>query len=452
MFYKRFRVQVLLRILLLLFLGYATIAILNDGQYWLLAVWTILGIIGLTADLIRYIERSHRELSNFVLSIEQGDFTNTYAVSEDNKSVKAELKRAYGRILNTMQSLRTEKESNHLYLQTIVRHIGVALICYNEEGEIVLLNQAAEKLFRKPYMRSILGLEKINKKLYDLVQELPTGGREVFQFEREKETLTLSVYATKFSLLDQAYKLVSFQNIKDELEAQEIESWQKLIRVLTHEIMNSAIPISSLSAIGKQLLEEEDGTPRDLATLDEDDVEDLRGSLQTIENRSKGLVSFVKAYKSLTQISPPSISVVRVSDLFNRVKRLYSPRMEVMGIQFNMEVIGEELELEVDLELIEQVLINLLLNAIDAVEDKPSPRIKLIAQQRDNGSLIIQVSDNGKGIEKEVLRDIFIPFYTTKAKGSGIGLSLSRQIMRLHKGSLSVHSELGEGSIFTMSF
>ena len=451
MFYKRFRIQVLLRILLLLGLGYASLRILENGQYWLLAVWTILGMIGVVAGLIRYIERSHRELSNFVLSIEQGDFTNTYAVEEDSKSVKAELKRAYGRILNTMQDLRTEKESNHLYLQTIVKHIGVGLICYDEEGEIVLMNQAAEKLFKKPYLRSIQGLAKINLKLYNLVQELATGGREVFQFEREQDTLTLSIYATKFSLLDKAYKLVAFQNIKDELEAQEVESWQKLIRVLTHEIMNSAIPISSLSSIGKQLLEEDDGSPKDLATLDEDDVEDLRGSLKTIENRSKGLVSFVKAYKSLTQISPPSMSEIRVMDLFDRVQRLYKPRMEAMGIHFDVSS-QEDLLLKADLELIEQVLINLLLNAMDAVADKEEPLIRMNAQQTKQGRLAIQVYDNGNGIEKEMLRDIFIPFFTTKAKGSGIGLSLSRQIMRMHKGSLAVHSDLGQGTVFTLTF
>ena len=146
--------------------------------FWLYGQF--LGMIGLTADLIRYIERSHRELNNFVLSIEQGDFTNTYVPEENNQSVRTELKRAYGRILNTMQSLRTEKESNHLYLQTIVKHIGVALICYSENGEIVLMNQAAEKLFRKPYILTIHSLEKINPKLYELVQDLSGGNREIF--------------------------------------------------------------------------------------------------------------------------------------------------------------------------------------------------------------------------------------------------------------------------------
>jgi signal transduction histidine kinase len=216
--------------------------------------------------------------------------------------------------------------------------------------------------------------------------------------------------------------------------------------------MNSVIPIANLTAISHQMLiSEQDGKPL-LNPLDEDEVEDLHGSLLTIEERTQGLVNFVKAYKSLTQISQPQFSEVAIEELFRRLKILFKPRAQEKGISWRQKIVPEKLSLKADFELLEQVLINLINNAMDATEQAEKPEVILEAFVNERSQCIIRISDNGSGIEEEVMEQIFIPFFTTKDNGSGIGLSLSRQLMRLHKGNISVQSKPEEGTTFTLSF
>jgi signal transduction histidine kinase len=245
--------------------------------------------------------------------------------------------------------------------------------------------------------------------------------------------------------------LLSFHDIRYELEAQEVESWQKLIRVLTHEIMNSAIPISTLSSVVSDMLVDEKGQLVNLSGLGEEDLADLQGSLDTIRSRSKGLVDFVQAYKNLTQMPKPRIEPVPVQALFGQVYTLCKSTLIVRGIRMRIALPEEELVLSVDRSLIEQVLINLVGNAADALNGCPEPQIVLTAGRQEH-LLWVRVSDNGAGMSREVQEQIFIPFYTTKPNGSGIGLSLSKQIMLLHGGKIKVQSAPGEGSSFTLVF
>jgi signal transduction histidine kinase len=246
---------------------------------------------------------------------------------------------------------------------------------------------------------------------------------------------------------------VSLQNIQSELQEKEMEAWQTLIRVLTHEIMNSMTPITSMAATVIDLLntiKEKNG-----GNIDAETIIDIADALKTIHKRSLGLTDFVEAYRNLTLIPKPKFKIFPIHDLFGRIEKLMENKLTKKGIDFYWAVEPQSLELTADPGLIEQVLINLVLNAADAftgLKNSNSPRVQLTASLAENGKIIIRVTDNGPGIVKEALSKVFIPFYSTKKKGSGIGLSLSRQIMKLHKGSITVQSEPDVETIFTLKF
>lgn len=449
--YTIFRTQILIRLLLIIAVGFSILYVLTETHFWLVSLWLGLLFVVLFVELLRYIERTHREMENLVIAIQQGEFSNTYYQRPALKGHM--LSKVFNQLVSTFQALRQEKESNHLYLQNIVEQVSIALVCIDQHGKVQLANQAAKALLRKPILRNLEDLRDIDEEFYDTLHQLQTGERTLLRVIIHQQLLQLLVQATEFRLQGRNFKLLSMQDFRSELEEQEVESWQKLIRVLTHEIMNSVIPISNLTAMVNQMLihvDEEDHIK--LNELDEEQLEDLHGSLITIEERTHGLINFVKAYKSLTQIAHPHFRTVEVHMLFRRVHALLKSRFKEKNIEWQDKTEPSGLQLKADFELIEQVLINLVNNAVDALQGTDSPQISLYAFVNDKNQRVIQVMDNGQGIEPEQIDQIFIPFFTTKENGSGIGLSLSRQIMRLHKGNLSVQSVKGEGSIFTLTF
>jgi signal transduction histidine kinase len=248
------------------------------------------------------------------------------------------------------------------------------------------------------------------------------------------------------------FTLVAFYDIHAELEQKEIESWQKLIRVLTHEIMNSITPISSLASTVNDILIDSSSENHALNKLDDDDLENIESALQTIRRRSEGLLNFVDIYRNLTRIPQPNFRYFPVKDAFDRAEQLLRQRIDDLSIQCECKVYPDDLKLTADPDLIDQVIINLILNAIDAVKPIESPEISLVAYNNQNNHTIIEVADNGMGIKPDIIDKIFMPFFTSKKEGSGIGLSLSRQIMHLHKGSISVKSKQDEGTVFTLKF
>ncbi|MES2734638.1 MAG: ATP-binding protein [Bacteroidota bacterium] len=460
MAFRNFRFYVTCRILLLLALGYGAMYVATQTYFWLVSFWLALLVILLTVELIRYVERNERSLAQFLLSIRQNDFTHSFAslsaksaaVTGRPASQADHLQEAYQQIMLVFRKLRDEKETQYQYLQTVVEHVNVALLCFDDKGEIKLMNAAAKLLLRRPTLKNLHSLDKIDPQLREAFGHMQAGKPALVKLEIEHRLVNLSMQASEFKLLGEKYTLLSLQDIRYELEAQEVEAWQKLIRVLTHEIMNSVIPISTLTSVVCEMLVNEQGQLLDLSALDSEEASDLQGSLRTIESRSKGLVSFVKAYKSITQLPEPRLTTVSLQELFQRVHTLLKSATSRQGITFECIAPPPDLHLKADLELVEQVLINLVRNAMDALANQPSPQITLHAGRNAHRQIYIQVRDNGLGIDAEVLPQIFIPFFTTKPEGTGVGLSLSRQIMLLHRGNITVHSKAGEGSTFTLVF
>ena len=453
MAYKKFRINCVLRVILLT----ATIALFFYllFQTRLYAAVFLLGLILIyqAYALVHYVEKTNRDLARFFNSVKFGDFSQTF--KEQGGSLGSsfdELSSALAGLTEAFRKTRVEKEEHYRYLQTVVQHVGIGLIAFREDGEVEIINNAAKKLLGVSQLRNVHFLESFSLPLVEMMLRLKPKEKALVKVEESEDPLQLALYATEFKLGGRAIKLVSLHNIQSELEEKEIEAWQKLIRVLTHEIMNSITPVASLASTISALVKETFGKQAAAGGEDAGALTDIDLALQTIQKRSQGLLHFVDAYRNLTRLPKPDIRLFPVRELFARVEKLMQAHIAQKSIDFRVSIEPQNLEFTADPELIEQVLINLLLNALQAVEGRAGARIELVARLDGRSREIIQVKDNGPGIPKEDLEKVFIPFFSTKEGGSGIGLSLSRQIMRLQGGSLSVHSEPGVETAFVLRF
>ena len=399
--------------------------------------------------LTRYVTRTNRDLSRLLQSIKYSDFSQSF--SKDLKGAGfEELHAAFTEVTKDFQRAKLEKEEHFRFLQTIVDHVGIGLIAFNPAGEVELINNAAKKLLKIPRLGNIRDLESVSSILAQKFVELSPGGNDLLKLQQGDELLQLSIYATGFVMHQQQLMLVAMQNIQYELEEEEMKSWQNLIRVLTHEIMNSITPIASLSSTAYGLLKDE--RECEVPESMNETIADVRRAVNTIEKRSKGLLMFIENYRELTRIPQPEFKMVKVKDLFERVEHLMKDQFEADSINFQNQIDPESLEITADPALIEQVLINLCKNSAEALTGVTRPKIKLKAVTDGLGNPVIKVIDNGKGITEDVAEKIFIPFYTTKQHGSGIGLSLSRQIIRLHKATIGLTSTPYEKTVFKLRF
>jgi two-component system nitrogen regulation sensor histidine kinase NtrY len=445
-FVRKFRFQIILRVSLLSLMISLFFFLLFRTT--LLASTIICGLVILFQifDLIQFSERSAKYFSRFLESIRYADFSGSFSPRSLGSAFQ-ELNAAFSEVMQQFQQIRREKEQNFQYLQTVVEHIGVGLIAFQEAGEVLLINRAAKKLLNKFQLKNIVLLSDISPALVETLFHLRAGEKELVKYVENEELIQLMIYATEFQMREQHIKLVSLQNIQSELEEKELEAWQKLIRVLTHEIMNSITPIASLSNTVMEMLVECQKEADPVGNL-----ADINSAIQTIQKRSDGLLHFVQAYRSLTRLPKPDFQIFKLRELFNSLEQLMMNSFQKKGINFRTEILPESLELTADPKLVEQILINLLNNALEALENFPNPRIELLASLDARGRAVIQVKDNGLGISEEAQDKIFIPFYTTKKGGSGIGLSLAKQIMRLHKGNISFTSRSDTGTVFRLTF
>ena len=451
MVYNNYKFNIIIRVIVL------ALSILLLAN--LLATDSILLTVGLVSilaliqviSLIRFINKTNIEINSFFETLKNQDLLNPNFSPGEGEYYNT-LVEHYYEIINKLKASDTDKDAKYQYLKTIVHHVGIGIITFNKAGEVQIINTAAKRLFRITHINNIRELRKLSESLVNSFEMLKTGGRDLIKIITNEETVQLAVFAIELTLKDEEFKLVSVQNIQSELEENEMEAWQKLVRVLTHEIMNSVTPISSLA----NTLEEDikyridgDGEEKELTR---DDLEDLHLAIKTILKRSEGLVRFVTDFRSLTHIPKTKFAEVAISDLFEHIELLMKHEIDQNHIDYKRSILPPDLKVKIDQELIEQVLINLIKNAIQALKEEPDKNIVLSAFIKDNKHVIVSVKDNGPGIDEEAQSKIFIPFYTTKKSGSGIGLSLSKQIMRQHLGTISVKSKPNEGTEFVLRF
>lgn len=447
--FSSFRVNVVLRIAILTVLCFVLIWGWTQTQWRVtLLVAAALMIMGVV-DLIRYVERTSRDLASFLTMVAHHDFS-TPVFGAAKGRIFGQLQAAYRVLAGEFRRLDQQKIADHQLLEAIVEHLGVAMACFDEHGAVILMNAPARRLFRSPYLGSGRSFARVDPNLPDTLQQLPSGERTMVDISIGDENLRLVLYATDFELQQRRHRIVSFHDIRDELDQQEVESWQKLIRVLTHEIMNSVTPIISLSGLIKENLAETDPSAGQRIAAPEHD--DLLRSVTAIHARSSGLRAFVQAYRSFANLPPPTLADVAIANLLERVAALMSEEANTRGVTLTVHCDDPTLQIRVDPQQIEQVALNLIHNAFDALADRDAAKIELRAATDDAGRVIVQIKDNGGGIDPAQLDDIFVPFFTTKREGMGVGLSISRRIMRINHGSITVRSTPNHGSVFTLRF
>jgi two-component system nitrogen regulation sensor histidine kinase NtrY len=399
--------------------------------------------------LIYYVRKTNRELAGFLQSLKHKDFTRKYAEERSEKTFK-ELYTAFNQISKEISQAKIEKESEHFYFLYTIQHVGIGLISFDEKGKVEIYNEAASLLINKKHVRNIQDLNKVKQGLSDYLSNLKHNQTDLIKLQVNNEAIHLSVKAVEFKIERRRIKLVSLQNIRSEIEQGEVNAWQRLIKVLNHEIINSLSPINLLSSTLINYFEQ-NGKPKPGSTINDKTIHNSIAALKAIEKRSKGLKRFIESYGSLTQVLEPKYSTFPISELFQNISALLKDELTKKKISLIIRVQPESLHLTADEKLVEQVLINLINNSIYFLKKKEGTMIELSAY-KEKDKTVICVSDNGPGISEEEMENIFIPFYSTKEGGSGIGLSLSKQIMLLHKGVITVVSKPDIRTDFILSF
>jgi nitrogen fixation/metabolism regulation signal transduction histidine kinase len=443
-----FRFRVGLRVILLGLSVTLFVILIGRPNTVLAGGLVFLILAGQLVELFRFISITNRKLTRFLESVRYSDFISGFtADSRLGRSFK-DLNLAFNEVLEAFRKARSEKEEHLQYLNTIVEQVRTGILSYDNDGKIQLINPNARRYLGLPNLRSIHDLKPANPVLYQCILDAATSRSVLYNAH---PLLNLSIQSAELRIRGRNVRVVTLQNIQGELQKKELEAWQNLTRVLRHEIMNSITPISSLTSTLKDVLEHDLRKVDGRYELKPEGADDLKEGLDTIESRSKGLIKFIDAYREYTSLPAPVIRTVRIQQLFDRVTQLMKPVVAPQSIRFTASCDSEYLTIQADAELIEQVLINLLKNSAEALENTPEPMLKLRSFVRDQ-SVVIEVEDNGPGIIAQALEKIFIPFYTTKRNGSGIGLALSRQIMQMHNGSLSAASEPGVSTVFRLRF
>jgi two-component system nitrogen regulation sensor histidine kinase NtrY len=436
MVYKNFRLNIIFRIIILLLVLSAIAVFIVQAEYIRLVYLAILLVL-LVAELFHYIDRVNRDLSQFLISVLYDEFTLSFKEQGRGKSFRG-LYKAMNAISLKLKTLSKEKETRSLYLISLIEQVKVGIISYKPSGLVHLVNKAFKEMLATPTIRAGSDLKAREPDIYSILENVPVGERQLVKMRIHNEEKEFSIQSAGFRIEDQEFNLVSVQNIREELDERELEAWQKLIRVLTHEIMNSVTPITSLA-----------GSLYDLVGTGNNAIgspwlkERLVSGLGAVRERSAGLIKFTTAYQDIAKIPPPVIETVQTRDLIDRFDSLFSAEMKEGGIDFAIHFMDSPGTFNADSHLLEQVIINLIRNALDAVSQIEKPAIRLIVGPRPGRQVSIQVQDNGPGIPAEILDRIFVPFFSTKESGTGIGLSLSRQIIIMHKGTLEVNT--GEG-------
>ncbi len=431
--------------------------LLNTAYYATMLTLTLLLGLQIFA-LLRYISLTNRELSRFLSAVKYADFSQSFRNRLPHTSFQ-QLGEAFDGVIERFRNERSDKESQAAYLQAFVQQLPIAVLALADDGRILVSNQAFLKFLGRGECRDLDTFRQADAALADAIENLAPGRDQVLKVTRPEGTLLLKVSCTHMRVRGQAQKLVSFMDIRGELENRELEAWQNLIRVMTHEIMNSITPITSLSDTVRQnvtdaktMLEANKGCLEDSAGDAMERLEDAANAAATIGNRGQGLMRFVQSYRTLSRLPTPRPRLFPVRQLLEGIAKLMAEQAEAKQAVIHVRCKPETLELHADPELLEQALINLVRNAFEAMSDTASPVLTLEAEMKPFGAVSISVSDNGCGIEAANLEQIFVPFFTTKRGGNGIGMTIVRQIVKLNGGDISVHSRPGNGTRVTLSF
>ncbi|MDA3821065.1 MAG: ATP-binding protein [Bacteroidales bacterium] len=454
MYSKSLFSAVLSRIILIIISSFAFIYVIPylHKEYYLSLFGIGILIIYQVYNLVHYVNKTNRKLAHFFNSVRNEDSVLTYPHDNEGEIFNS-LNSSLNELNSSISEMRRQNARQSIFLNNLVEQVGVGLISYTKDGNVEIYNNAAKKLLQLGQLKNIGDISKRYPELSKGIAELQPYNHQVIKIITEQSVLFLSLKLSILKSEKEKLHLLSIQNIRVELEQNELDSWQKLIRVLTHEISNSISPITSLANTTKKyFVRKETGSIMKIDELDDVLLHKTVDSLNTIETTGKGLIDFVGKYKSLTALPQPEFEKFQIRDLFDKLQTLLLEEVDSNAAVLEFNSSPNTLELTADFSLLEKVLINLIKNAFQALEKSKDGKVHVSAFKNIENKVIITVKDNGSGIPPNIMDDIFIPFYTTKNNGSGIGLSLSRQIMRLHSGTITVNSIPNTETVFSLVF
>lgn len=448
--FKRFELLVGIQIIFLaVSLFVLTYTLNSKGFVFSMLYFSIL--LCLQIILLFYTITIHKKkITGFLKQLKYSESVEKY-IDRSGKGSFGELEGLMNDLAESLSKIKIEKEAEYNFYNNLISNVGIGIIAFKESGEVLLCNRAVEKLFDVSKISNIGDLNNIYETFEEKIYGLKINKPELIKFFAGQQLMELSLKLSEFVIRENKIRLITIQDIRNELAQEEIENWQKLIRVLTHEIMNSVFPISSLSTTLLDTFKEHN-YPESLHGEVREIMETTFKGIKAIEKRSTGLNSFVQSYNDLSKIPRPVFESFEINSVFQHLETLVKKQSVLKDIMLEYSVFPENLELVADEKLISQVLINLVNNSVSALTGQIDPVISLSAYVDPGDNIVISVSDNGKGISRENLEKIFVPFFTTKNEGSGIGLSISRQIMRLHGGNISVRSDPGTKTVFFLRF
>jgi nitrogen fixation/metabolism regulation signal transduction histidine kinase len=449
MIYKSFNLLIVIRILtglaLAVWLGYS----LSIGS-WDIAVLCVLLLILITWNIVYFVNSINRKVSFFFDAVRNEDTTLHFPENVHDKSLK-ELHHRFNKVNSLISDIKIRNEHNERFFKEIMEHSATGLLAVDERDYVVLANEPALNFLGLPHISHLHLLKQKNPELSEILEQISPGQSRTVKSLNGSDIKVISLKVKRFQFGENKYRIYSLSDIKTEIEENELDSWQKLIRVMTHEIMNSIAPITSLSNTLRRffMYNNEPLAARDIT---QNSIEQTIHGLDVIEQQGKSLLHFVDSYRKLTKIPKPIFKPIHIANWLENIKLLMSNQLKEESVTLSVTVSQPGISLIGDERLLTQVLINLLNNATEALKDKNKKKIEIKATGSEDGSIKITITDNGAGISSDDIEKIFIPFYTTKENGSGIGLSLARQIMRLHKGTITARSVLGKSTTFTMTF
>jgi len=449
MFYQRFTFRLLFYLLLINALAVLLGYLILKTTLW----FTITGVsciqIVTIFSLYNYINQIKSDIRRFIIAVKTRDHTLNFR----NKSTKGsfpDLYESFDDIIKTHKDIQLEQDAMFQLIKTILQQVPVGVIVVKdnsnaaEQTEIAFFNEAAASLLQVPAYKYWHRLSEHLPVFTTEIENILQGGKRFLELKIQDKLIQLSTEVIPINLYNRNYRIISFQNIKDEIEQKETEAWNRLIGVISHEILNSITPISSLSDTINSMITNKEA-------LDKEDLEDMRPAIQAIKRRSLGLLDFVKDYRLIAELPTPELESHSIGGILQHIQVLMQPFAAARNVKLSVSQTSSKITINVDLKLVEQALINLVTNSIHALEDVANPQIEIDYRLEQN-RLFIEVSDNGKGIEPELAEKIFVPFFTTRKNGSGIGLTITRNIMKMHYGSLEVTSIPHQKTIFSLVF
>lgn len=417
------------------------------GKPWIFQVMLGLLVLVEILDFIHFFNAQNRKLAYFFEAIRNEDTSLLFPENVKDKSLVA-LHKSLNDLNKLISEIKIKNETNERFFKELIEHSSTGLMSLDEEGYVEIMNSTAKKYLGVVQLSRLSLLEQKNKDLYDVLTTLKSGEKRTVKTVVDRELIVLSIQSSELRFGDKTFQFISLQDIGHELEENEIDSWQKLIRVMTHEIMNSIAPITSLTHTLLRFFHQE-GQPKKPLELSDADIANTIEGLNIIEERGKGLIHFVDNYRQMAKVPKPTIAPLDINTWAHGLGLLFQPEFQNRDITFNFTADPSITTVLTDEKLLSQVMINLTTNAIDAVmSNSGTKKIGLILHHTSGGGVHIELSDNGCGIDDTLMDKIFVPFFTTKEGGNGIGLSLSRQIVRKLNGKLTAQSVKGQGSRF----